>query len=145
MLLPDILFIYFYFTDIVICFSLKHEEAGGELERKKKMEGTISPLCLRSSSSLSYFSSNLSLDSHRTLGFTTFVDSLRPTNLFRRSSTLRLFLSPPKGSLRTPTISAEEVRDVPMPKVDKSGRLSSPRAARELALYVSPLSLSIWF
>ncbi|CAN7081753.1 unnamed protein product [Brassica oleracea var. botrytis] len=93
------------------------------------MEGTISPLCLRSSSSLSYFSSNLSLDSHRTLGFTTSVDSLR-------SSSLRLFLSPTRGSLRTPTISAEEVRDVPMPKVDKSGRLSSPRAARELALVI---------
>lgn len=30
-----------------------------------------------------------------------------------------------------------------MPKVDKSGRLSSPRAARELALYVSPLSLDL--
>ncbi|KAG2263145.1 hypothetical protein Bca52824_070224 [Brassica carinata] len=100
------------------------------------MEGTISPLCLRSSSSLSYFSSNLSLDSHRTLGFTTSVGSLRPTNLVRRSSSLRLFLSPPRGSLRTPTISVEEVRDVPMPKVDKSGRLSSPRAARELALVI---------
>ncbi|WZZ76158.1 hypothetical protein YC2023_087528 [Brassica napus] len=100
------------------------------------MEGTISPLCLRSSSSLSYFSSNLSLDSHRTLGFTTSVDSLRPTNLVRRSSSLRMFLSPPRGSLRTPTISVEEVRDVPMPKVDKSGRLSSPRAARELALVI---------
>ncbi|KAL0739008.1 hypothetical protein Bca4012_015218 [Brassica carinata] len=101
------------------------------------MEGTISPLCLRYSSSLSYFSSNLSLDSHRTLGFTTSVDSLRPTNLFRRSSSsLRLFLSPPRGALRTPKLTAEEVRDVPMPKVDKSGRLSSPRAARELALVI---------
>ncbi|KAF8051998.1 hypothetical protein N665_1632s0012 [Sinapis alba] len=100
------------------------------------MEGTISPLCLRHSSTLSYFSSNLSLDSHRTLGFTTSVDSLRPTNFVRRSSSLRLFLSPPRGALRTPTLTAEEVKDVPMPKVDKSGRLSSPRAARELALVI---------
>lgn len=104
------------------------------------MEGTISPLCLRSSSSLFHFSANVSPDSHRSLGFT-LVDSLRPTNLVslrtgdRRSSSLRLFLSPTRGALRTPTLSAEEVRDVPIPKIDKSGRLSSPRAARELALY----------
>ncbi|CAA7025379.1 unnamed protein product [Microthlaspi erraticum] len=105
------------------------------------MEGSISPLCLRSSSSLSYFSSKVSPDSHRSLGFT-LVDSLRPTNLVslrtgnRRSSSLRLILSPARGALRTPTLSAEEVKDVPMPKIDKSGRLSSPRAARELALVI---------
>ncbi|KAH0941954.1 hypothetical protein HID58_001591 [Brassica napus] len=98
------------------------------------MEGSISPLCLRSSSSLCYFSSNVSLDSHRSLGFT-FVDSLRPTNLVSlRTRNRRLFLSPTRGALRTPTLTAEEVKDVPMPKIDKSGRLSSPRAARELAL-----------
>ncbi|CAN6987617.1 transcription antitermination protein NusB [Brassica rapa] len=98
------------------------------------MEGTISPLCLRSSSSLCYFSSNVSLDSHRSLGFT-LVDSLRPTNLVSlRTGNRRLFLSPARGALRTPTLTAEEVKDVPMPKIDKSGRLSSPRAARELAL-----------
>ncbi|KAJ4899449.1 antitermination NusB domain-containing protein [Raphanus sativus] len=92
----------------------------------------------RTISRLSYFSSNLSLDSHRTLvGFTTSVDSLRPTNLSRRSSSLRLFLSPPRSALRTPKLAAGEARDVPMmPKVDKSGRLSSPRAARELALVI---------
>ncbi|KAJ0263245.1 NusB domain-containing protein [Hirschfeldia incana] len=100
------------------------------------MEGTISPLCQRYSSSLSYFSSNLSPESHRTLRFTTSVDSLRPTNLFTRPSSLRLFLSPPRSALRTPKLAAGEVRDVPMPKVDKSGRLSSPRAARELALVI---------
>ncbi|AEE85189.1 putative NusB antitermination factor, NusB-like superfamily [Arabidopsis thaliana] len=107
------------------------------------MEGTFSPLCLRSSSNLCYFSSNVSPDSHRSIGFT-LVDSLRPTNLVSlrtgnkrsSSSSLRLFLSPTRSALRTPTISAEEVKDVPMPKIDKSGRLSSPRAARELALVI---------
>ncbi|KAG2238591.1 hypothetical protein Bca4012_023063 [Brassica carinata] len=100
------------------------------------MEGSISPLCLRSSSSLCYFSSNVSLDSHRSLGFT-FVDSLRPTNLASlRTGNRRLFISPARGALRTPTLTAEEVKDVPMPKIDKSGRLSSPRAARELALVI---------
>ncbi|KAJ4891760.1 antitermination NusB domain-containing protein [Raphanus sativus] len=33
------------------------------------MEGSISPLCVRSSSTLCYFSNNVSLNSHRSLGF----------------------------------------------------------------------------
>ena len=64
------------------------------------------------------------------------MDSLRPTNLVSlRTGNRRLFIAPAIGALRTPTLTAEEVKDVPMPKIDKSGRLSSPRAARELALY----------
>ncbi|XP_056862304.1 uncharacterized protein LOC130509987 [Raphanus sativus] len=97
------------------------------------MEGSISPLCVRSSSTLCYFSNNVSLNSHRSLGFI-FVILSGDELCIPANGNRRLFLSPTRGALRTPTLTAEEVKDVPMPKIDKSCRLSSPRAARELAL-----------
>ncbi|CAN8273860.1 unnamed protein product [Cochlearia groenlandica] len=96
------------------------------------MEGSISPLCLRSSSRLCFFSRNVTPESHRPTNFL----SLRERNIPSSSPSLRLFLTPPIGALRSPTVTTEESRDVPMPKIDKNGRLSSPRAARELALVI---------
>ncbi|XP_010539374.1 PREDICTED: uncharacterized protein LOC104813477 [Tarenaya hassleriana] len=110
------------------------------------MEGSISLLCLRTSFSCNHLS-GCSPGAYRSSVYSLF-ETLRPASFIsfptetRRSSSVRLFLPPTRGSIRTPELTAEEaeaaerVRDVPMPKIDKSGRFCSPRAARELALLI---------
>lgn len=97
--------------------------------QQRTMEGITSVLATCSSSSLPNFKTHFSLNTRHRSPPSLFNAQLRPRPLRTCCCSIALEQQPPldKTSIPQPPIDM-------MPKIDKSGRFCSPRAARELAL-----------